>query len=808
MPVDAQFINRSSELEKLRLAIEDTRETNKIVFLTGPSGIGKSALARKVLESEGNRPAIRVEVVAGTYTEGFYLSEIARALDSEASSSLALITLQSFLQRIPTPEMRRLYNHTLLSSVSTSIPVPLAKAVGDIIERKVNWGMFDPDRIFRSTESDAVLMLHSYVHYILSKTRLVLDIENAQAIDHASLRLLSESLKTQTGQFIILEYTTDKPNLHSLDDLKRRFEATRSDIRHFPLRKLPFGDVLKLIDNDEVTRLLQRAYVSYNGNLRQLRDLDLLVSAGSGMPSFDLELEGSTGVRLESLSKRLLMTLSFVASHQGKVSHDLLRILQLYTSPGPELFLDFDQSLNQLTALEILLDNGHSVFLAHDSYLYSILASGIFERYLVLANEAWARLYQRLYRDGDYTALTKMEVLFQLFHFSLQTDSGRLFDVMDDIKAIAINSLYPRSTLALLDRLRESTTAHRRLASDVRSRITFSLLDVYYALGLFKEALDTLDSLSESSDLRKDLYRAALLDRLDRHREAIEFIRDKLSTKNSWPAWCELSLKLILMTSHRSLNEMTQCEIIFKSIRKTRQYRDVPEYGYFLRNAEIVLAFEASLSYLQQSIDWFRRFEMPSAEGHSHISLAMNLARLGSLDAAMREIDLAEQALAGKTMERHVILNDRAAILLHTENLSNAPEELLNSALVTVTTSFDKIIILTNLLIARSLRGILQHNDELEGELLSALNEQPDRYLHRHVFFNLAYYAQLKDDKLRCTKFMDLARDVGDEDNYWEFRLRGGVLRDSNYLFLSRFPFAAGFISYWHFPIRTVSDRR
>jgi tetratricopeptide (TPR) repeat protein len=305
------------------------------------------------------------------------------------------------------------------------------------------------------------------------------------------------------------------------------------------------------------------------------------------------------------------------------------------------------------------------------------------------------------------------------------------------------------------------------------------------------------------------VYWAAVLDRLDRHDEAIQFIRHRLSQPRSTRLEYTFYLKLILMVSHRSCNQFTECKDVFNELIHNPDYRALPAYPYLLRNAEIVLPDDESVAPVEESIRQFVLLENPTGEAHSRITLAMYLALAGKIEAAEQQLDRAGRLLQGRSMERHVVLNDRAVL-----RLLRQPEDcagaiaLLNSALSTVTTSFDYGAIYNNMLIAYT----RQHNhgaaEELERRILALLPQQPDQVLHRTLYYNLAYAAGERYDTFSAERFRARVDEIGPlGDPYWESRLSspGGAVSEGEDFMLA-FPFHPVFITNWHLEIVDFTD--
>ena len=298
------------------------------------------------------------------------------------------------------------------------------------------------------------------------------------------------------------------------------------------------------------------------------------------------------------------------------------------------------------------------------------------------------------------------------------------------------------------------------------------------------------------------IYKAALLDRLDRHQEAIGFIQTQSNDSQELDSRQELILNLTLLTSYASNNKYDQCEKLFYSLYENKKFTQHPEYGYLLRNSEIILSFDESINFIQRSIEHFNALGMLKAAAHTRIRMAMQLARIGKLNKALEELNLAEEALLDKTMERHIIFNDRATIYMLMGKYDDEVFQLLRKSFATATTTFDNIVISFNLLSLLTQIKDTESGFQIVNNLLDLLKEQPDRNMHLDSYYAIANYYKMIGNLDKHSCYLEKSSEyITFEDTYWKSRLYGGEMTDSDYDFMATKPFNPGFISYWHFDI-------
>jgi tetratricopeptide (TPR) repeat protein len=802
MPGPTKFVNRVVELSAIRRELLSPSKLNKIILIHGSTGVGKSALTGKVLSDNATIPGIKVRVLAGEHAQGEYINQLAEKID-QYEGEKPLASLQYFLRNVASDEMKKTYNAALVTALADADPSGLTK-VGKIIwDRVTGSGDYDSDRLFRARHSEVTLMLFDYVQHIWKTNRLILNIENVQSIDHSSLALLKDLLKIQREQFVLLEYTPDKTAAWTLSDLTESLEETGSDVRSFQVDLLPFHDVQKLIPAEQSTAILAQAYHLSNGNLKDFGDLQVVVtrSADQRIPRPPYNV-GGTSIRLSLLNKSTIMMLACIVSHQRKANLDLLHAL-ISTHPYfRTTFINLEGALQELTEEGFITVDGSSAQIDHD-WIAEVLADGTqFSRYLHISYEAWANLYKELFDTQDYRVVSQDELLYNLFWFYLNTTLERLSDVVDEVKRFALNSLYPRATLRLLERLRSTLTQAPRRDASLLNRINFAILDIYYQLGLFSEAFAALDQI-ESESPRKQIYRVAILDRLDRHEEAANLIEDWLSHPLSRNLEYVFYLKMVLMISYRSLNRNQDCNRVYQEIVRESKFRTLRPYPYFLRNAKLVLPHDEAVISLQNSVRGFQQHCDPVGEAHARLALVIYLIKTGEIASALTELDRAEELLQGRSMERHVVFNGRAIVRLVSSNAEPLEAiSLLNSALRTITTTFERLAVWCNLLIANVLVGNHSYAEEIEREILALLPAQPDRVLHRSIYYNLAFAAQARFDRFAAEGFRDKAAAIGSRGNrLWEKRLSGNLQPVAPDEYLLHFQFTPVFIANWHVEI-------
>ncbi len=669
-----------------------------------------------------------------------------------------------------------------------------------MMDRKVGRGEFNADTVLRSFHGEQISLLADYLKHCLETRTFVVNIENIQDADRVSLLITRELLTPQAGHFVILEYTTGDDNPNSVKNLAELLGATGSRVDRYELRKLPFGDARKLLSERGVQRLLEDSYANFDGNLRALGDLNAMGLTSLRPSIFDetFQIADSTRVRIESLSKATQFVLACVVAHRGSVRVDLLH--RLYGTHGflEYLYVDFESGVADLISEEMVVLEGEIVRVAHDSISRAFAQASTPERYRIIATEAWSRVYTELNTRREYVFVTRGETLNYLFYFYAQTDPSRLLRVLEEVREVALESLRPVSALNLLQQLwavLEPRLADEAIAAE---RLAFRLLDVFYLLGLYEQAMEIIIKLPAGMPQR-DVYQVALLVVQDQDEQAVQLIEKLLREQSHQEAWYDFFLQFFLMVGYRCLDRMQDAEKLFSRMMVTKSFRTIPAFGLLLRNAEIVMGNRTAIPYLQKSVTFFQSHSLPVPQAQSRISLAVNFIIDGQLEKAEEELDIAEALLHDRAVKRHIGLNDRATILL----LRAAPDpggaiQLLTSALRTVTVAFDRIVILNNMLIAHAIREDLELIDQLSRELLLLVRTHTFTDLHRITYLNLSYAWSAVGYPDLAANYLEQARAMGEQgDPYFDHLLFGTVLTDPEDEFIAGFPYRPAFLANW-----------
>ena len=183
----------------------------------------------------------------------------------------------------------------------------------------------------------------------------------------------------------------------------------------------------------------------------------------------------------------------------------------------------------------------------------------------------------------------------------------------------------------------------------------------------------------------------------------------------------------------------------------------------------------------------------------------IQLARLGELEKSEALLDEIVPSLLNASFEKHIVYVNQAAIRLLNGQADNETIHLLDKALLTVTTVFDRIVILNNILCALIInKGNTRKFERLKRMLEAEIANEPDRRMWQKTYANFYLYCR------------DISKNYA-EAQHWKDAVNGLKIKKSHQTmesvlvfnevptedlrFLATRNFCVSFITYWHFDI-------
>jgi tetratricopeptide (TPR) repeat protein len=801
-----EFVNRSKEFEFLEQHLKNLGVTNSIVLLCGESGVGKSELSKVFMDHfYDSIPSIKVPIQQAeknSYTSGYYITKLAQLLNEIAKVDQRIQTLSSFFRMGTTSAVvKKKMTQNIAEDISELIPFSkTTKGLFDLIFAK---GELDESNFFQSTQSDTLFALFEYVQFQLAQIPMIVNVENIQSIDERSLELLCALLATNKSLFL-LEFTEKDNSGYTFSELISRFEEQPTFISTLFIEPLSIHDVRRIIESQpNITwEIIQNSYVNWNGNIRLL--VDVLARHRYSMPVIEqpkFNLLEATRQHLISLSIRDLFVLIVIEVHKEPVQRSLLKQILNYKEAF-QYVIDLDGSLEALDKHYLLKFSNDEFMLAHDSirgYLNEL------ERYVslsLIAQSFWLNLYESLLVNGDLYSTRGWQLMKVLYFASLLDYIDKIFTLLDVIHDEAIKSRDPQKLILYVEDVKLCLIEKDENRYSERIDILcYWLTETWYNLGQSKKAWIQLEQIRTSSK-KKNVFKAILLEQIGRHREAIQFCTEEIKLPQSANTNYELALRLVDLITSYALGDNGAAKRGFDYLYENEKFANFFEYGFLLRNAELIYSYQESLPYYLMSIEHFEKFGAIRQISFSRITYGVHLGLTGNIEEARIQFNQAALELGEVITERHTILNNMAVLLLFESNISSDTEILFRQALLTADSDFEKVAILNNYLV---LLDWQKRNDDAQiaiNGILRILSKPSfaSKEIIRYAYFNIFKFYSGCGLIEKGEKFRLLVDSVGlNETPIWKFWLYNQAIPpDDEEAFLASIDRPISFLCNWN----------
>lgn len=779
-----ELLDRINETDYIYNDIISSYE-NKIMIVWSDSGIGKSSLVNKLfLRNYENKIIIQVNTPPINRNEmivaGQYISYIALAFNSilsEYNFSMKDYLLCGFNKRKTAKEVSK-----LISGIS-KLPFEFLNLISDKI---LGTGEMDTDYILNSTDTESILINQKYLEMALDEFYIILNISNMQNIDSLSLSILYDILQKTNNNYYIFEYTTLDENTDFLYRLYQQLnQKVPTELMH--LDHLPFDEVITLIGNKQSlssSDLLNYYMKTIRGNLFKIRNLNYS-NNGQEIIKFNYD---STEELISKMSAASKIWLYIIVLHDGNMSFDLfIHIIDYFRS---QIYFD---DLTIWSEIDCLVDKDEKVIkLKHASIAESM--SNIQITHSFTTYDMLCKFYDYLLNNGEYTYCTKKDVVLRVIKLYSIYAPQNILNYLDYLHDILVASVSQKQVSLIVKKVYASI-------ANSKDELKFYIISLCYNIGLYKEAYDFLKDIHTYTEAFIAL-KCALLNRMDMHKEFLELYNKYINKKNNSVRF-SLILKIFYILSNKSLAQISNCQFMFDNVKTSKEYYNIYEYGFFLRNAQILLTYSESIPFVKESVAFFEKHGALKDTDNSKLTLAVQYARIGNISQAKEIIKDIKKRLLSKTFEKHIIYNDEAAISLLNGNTDETVFLLLEKAFITAVTLFDKISILNNQL-CWLIDNKLSDNRfiNIKNKILDILVKEPDLRLHKRSYLNISQYYYIVTNEIENQQhYLQKAQSIrinGDDLNIAFFN-KNTTIKDLK--FQINKDYLVSFIVYWHFDL-------
>lgn len=781
------IVDRTKEAQTIESIIrENARNTDvHAIVLWADTGYGKSAIMRKVQSYFKGQP-LQIAIVEtppsneATPVEGQYLTYIADTLDRDLVDQLSL---KDFLTSVHN-QIKPLLD--LETSVYNGLP---------IVKSGLKMGLsgfalqdLTRQRLLFDTTTDSILLIKNYIETAIQTTHVVLDITNAQNLDATSFRVLNQILGQQRDLTMVFEYTTQGGRTPQLEHFLSQLNCQHTEIA---VDALPFDFALTIFgqpeDQNKIYEIEKFYKTVVKGNLYRIIQAKSDRTNNLNVDPIERKIK-----ELSYASKLLLAVLCLMGGTSAKEEFQRVRehIEQSFFLPP-----QWQEELSPLIA-----ETNDSLMLQHASIADALQLTPD-NAAATAAYKFLSEYYENLMQDiEDQVVLTqvvpKLAILYSKF------DPSKLAQIIHPFKEVIVSQFDKDTAIRLV------TQAFDALGESQETEFHFMLIALCYEAGFYDDAMKLLKRMEPLESECGQLFHCMLLNRTDLHGLAVEECKKlKKTLKN--PRY-QLMAEMIQMLSERSLGQHDQCRKTSQRIERTEEYHDLLEYGFFLRNKQIVLSFQESLPYIEQSIDFFEKKNQPLYADYSRLTHLVQRARIGYPQESEAALEKIKPNLLRSSFERHIVYLNQASLRLLQGVADEQTNLLLERALLTVTTIFDRAVVLNNKLCALIIQGEPNSKEfsALATELAGVIELEPDANLRRKVYANFALYYKMAGNKAGYERWANRVQQIEKKSSAHPIEdvLLFGARPSKKFEYLATQPCCVFFITYWHFDIPFLPD--
>jgi hypothetical protein len=801
-----RFVNRINELNILKNKLSDIGIKNNCIILDAESGFGKSELTRKFISGIDLVPAFKIEIkqsLINSYEDGYYLREIAKIIDKYSCKFPQILSIGKFIQRLSSSVFRdRIY-----SAVKNEIQEHLigGKIIAEYYNALTGKDDFDCSVILSSYNVEHYSIVKEYVSYIFRENDIVLNIENIQDIDIISFNDLIAAFSKSKGSFLLVEYTGKTNSKYSITDIIKELEKKDINIELKSVKALNIIEVKKIIDKYPKAswNLIEHSFTNWDGNLRSVTDLLTRISYDDEFAQNleNTQINHSTFEALNSLSSDALYLLIIICEHIEPVNQFILKTI-ISSQYNINSIININKVTEELVDRNyIIIDANSNYQIAHDS-ISTLLVSNIkWKRYRLLAQQFWFDFYSNINQEIFVAKSIKLSKI--LYYSSLLRKDNVILSYLDEISKEALASRSPDRMIDYVLDVRE------RLKNDkfFENEIDTWLIDLYYKLANSHKALKILDEIQIKSQLLH-LYYILVLEEVGKTEEALVICNIEIENNAGKNLNYELALRITRLMLNYVLEKYGETEKEYLDLYRNKKYNNLIEYGFLLRNAELIYSetsYKDSLTPVWESVQFFKSMKAYRMEAYSRMTYGIQVARTGKYKIALKQFEIANRILKGELAERHTILNNIAVVYLYQGRIDIEVSELLRQAMITVERDFDYTVIYMNYLVLLDLRG---ENDKVLENMPILLKSIDNRtYKNKAIvactYYNLfMFYKKINSlDLANHYKSLIFSLDIP-MTNLWQYRLEDKPISktDNDYI-KSTFDRCLSFISNWNMEI-------
>jgi tetratricopeptide (TPR) repeat protein len=815
-----EFVNRDEELRFLWRCLVENPSPAALVFLRGPSGVGKSSLTDRFRQERQSpdlpffvvEPDILDSPTAPQIYQGFFLQRCAAAIDKVAATGRSSWpTFAEFLKERRWKTAREKRQHELIDELPS--PESLYKQAMDYASRLLSIRHFDPNFLLESDQTYAVSLCVAFLQHALSIGPSVLLVREAQLSDVYSLKTLLGWQLTKIPVALIFEYTTESGFLPIHEKAILRTAELRGSFSLLNVVKLSFDHLEQLIRNiSSDFSLSADAHLSWNGNLRSVLELKFRVGIGqqvalpADVPALLTNLERGISDHIDGLLPIQKMILAFLRANAEPLPLPVLQ--QRLTEVDP-----FFPRAHLTRFIEDLSDthgfiqcSAGLLRLRNETIAQAVGETPSMIAFTAIAERALRDHYKDIVSKQDFHDVALAAAVRQVFRLCVLTK-----DVVGLVASCSemINQVrFAQDQTIYVDAVSSAVASDPDLYHGEHEHLLMWAASLAYDTSDWQRAADIVES-SRSKSTFALAMRAFALQEIGRHEEALNIANEIEGASASIEEEIIAQLIKILVRGCRGEKDFARSALV-KIVEEPR-YQECALTGYALRFFDMVDGLTDALPRLEASVAWFDKAGLSKARAYSELPTAMLFARLGRSTEAGRLITRAQEVLDLEIRDQHIVFNNAAAVELLSDN-PNAPRciELLSQALHSARDDFSELTIITNLSLARWLNGEIEAATNCAMRMLDILGTHDfvDREIFWPVCFNairIFTAAKRSADCEAALFLLDENKILSQNQKYWDYCFGSVEAPPQEYKFLAEKSIHPVYLNHWTVELEGLS---
>lgn len=670
-------------------------------------------------------------------------------------------------------------------------------------------GSISPGSMLSNNYDSQTLYMFRYLLNTLSKSskKFIIDFENFQCIDEESFDFFIRLFKCNLYNRYIFEYTLPEDgSMTELIKLKNKLEKNLN-CKLYELKRLDIQELEKLCNHLKIklhTALKYYNSPDYEGNLFAVECLcNQENSSYSNLKS--KKIIESIVITLNSDEILLLYILLFNAD-----SIELEELIQILHGKS-ETKIKFtvahlNQVLRNLEQKKLIRQSYNTIQIYHDTILKELEAP---------YTDVRAYNAYNLLKDYHISQLNISEnnenSILKLLHLYTQFTDEDIINLFPFIKKLILQQRYPDAIAAKIDKLNHQL-AYKSSNKYLVEEITLNIVNLLFMIGHWKAAIDNLNLVFDNTKPRHLVYKAALISCDIENPETESDLKEMLKT-NKNNRLLTFSISSSLAAYYMRCKQSAFTNNFIADLLKS--YSDISftlEYALLLKNYSEYLNNLEAMKELEKCFQLFKKADREDFIVFSKITYASRLAYDGQLERAQSILEESRKDSEQKEIvsRQYYYFNNLAAMHILNNRLGCETEELLQNALFMVANEYERLIILSNLLIYYCMIKNRENAMDIADELIhSNYNQYSYEELVHIVLYNLYYYCHifcLSDMAIQYRMQLEsLSSCDGCSQELREYissSLNNSELpRNHQWAFYSKLPYRPDFIGYWQMEI-------